>query len=247
MVHGSDLVWLCVKKQSCFLRKNKQAGPLIMSAEPGNLTGENKQKYSALAHSKSVSLHSKKVGKKEKIIITSKSQKADSLMGGKNHHHTHGVSKGAKSLCCPHVVAYAKSLLANDVLRHEICDETFREADTDGSGDLSPDEVVKYIEKCCKEMKIPCPATEKVRELVQKVDKNGDGALQKGEFRTAFKVVLNSCTHKADEAGKAVPGLTMFLKHRPDLATELVAKYHKVKKSFKKKKSLESSRKAPEA
>jgi len=247
MVHGSDLIWQCVKKQSCFLRKNKEAGPLVMSAEPGNLTGENKQKYSALSLKNSVGLHSKKTGKKEKIIITAKAQKVDSLSGGKNHYHSHGVGKGAKSLCCPHVVAYAKSLLTNDVLRHEICDRTFLEADADGSGDLSPDEVVKYIEKTCKEMKIPCPDTQKVRELVAKVDKNGDGSLQKGEFRTAFKVVLNSCTHKADESGKAVPGLSMFLRHRPDLATELVAKYHKVKKSFKKKKSLVSSRKAPKA
>jgi len=133
-----------VQKQSAFLRKNREFGPLIMSAEPGNLTGLNKQKYSALAHDNAVGLHSKKTGKKEKIIVTSKAQKVDSLMGGKNYQHTHGVSKGAKP-------------------------------------------------------------------------------------------------------GKAVPGLTMFLKHRPDLATELVAKYHQVKKSFKKNKILVSSRKTTKA
>jgi len=142
MVHGSDLIWQCVKKQSCFLRKSKESGPVIMSAEPGNLTGANKQKYSSLSHETSIGIHSKITGKKEKIIITAKAQKLDSISGGKNHHHIHGVSKGAK---------------------------------------------------------------------------------------------------------KAVPGLAMFLRQRPDLATELVEKYHKVKKSFKKKTVLARSRRAPKA
>ena len=54
---SDGLVWLCVKDNNSFLRKNKGArtkrnGAITLSAEPGNLASLNTFKYSGLANSK---------------------------------------------------------------------------------------------------------------------------------------------------------------------------------------------------
>ena len=51
------LVWLCVKDNNSFIRKNKCAqtkrnGQITLSAEPGNLTSLSSFKYSGIANSK---------------------------------------------------------------------------------------------------------------------------------------------------------------------------------------------------
>ena len=51
------LVWLCVKDNNSFMRKNKCAqtkrnGQITLSAEPGNLTSLSSFKYSGIANSK---------------------------------------------------------------------------------------------------------------------------------------------------------------------------------------------------
>jgi len=98
-----------------------------------------------------------------------------------------------------HHIAWAKKLLSNDDERHELCDKEFVEADADGTGDLSVDEVVKLVNKICRSMNLILPKKEKVAQLVEACDKSKDGDLQLNEFRTCFKTLLKACLHEAEK------------------------------------------------
>mmetsp|Transcript_106057 Transcript_106057/g.167504 ORF Transcript_106057/g.167504 Transcript_106057/m.167504 type:complete len:141 (+) Transcript_106057:67-489(+) len=71
---SADLIWMCVKKNSSFLRKS--ANMPVMTAEPGNLTGMNSYKFSGLASAQVLDVSSKTAGKKESIILTTRHKKA---------------------------------------------------------------------------------------------------------------------------------------------------------------------------
>eukprot|EP00930_Biecheleria_cincta_P081222 TRINITY_DN69_c0_g1_i11.p1 TRINITY_DN69_c0_g1~~TRINITY_DN69_c0_g1_i11.p1 ORF type:complete len:139 (-),score=34.67 TRINITY_DN69_c0_g1_i11:53-469(-) len=109
----SDLVWMCVKKSSAFLRKNKNCP--VFSAAPGNLASLNKQKYSALSHPKPVGLSVRKSGKKDTIIMTTKSTKDASTISGKNFFAQTGVAKGGKEVKGLGKVALVRPDLAEEV------------------------------------------------------------------------------------------------------------------------------------
>eukprot|EP00440_Ansanella_granifera_P011940 gb/GFBE01012977.1/.p1 GENE.gb/GFBE01012977.1/~~gb/GFBE01012977.1/.p1 ORF type:complete len:139 (+),score=43.87 gb/GFBE01012977.1/:1-417(+) len=94
MSAGPDAIWMCVQKTSAFLRKSKNCP--TMNAEPGNLMGLNKQKYSGLAHPKAVDVHPVINGKKENIIMTAKSQRGSSARSGTRFFANTGMSKGGK-------------------------------------------------------------------------------------------------------------------------------------------------------
>jgi len=98
-----------------------------------------------------------------------------------------------------HHIAWVKKLLSNDDERHELCDKEFAEADADGTGDLSVDEVVKLVNKICRSMDLLLPKKEKVAQLVEACDKSKDGDLQLNEFRTCFKTLLKACLHEAEK------------------------------------------------
>mmetsp|Transcript_15219 Transcript_15219/g.24190 ORF Transcript_15219/g.24190 Transcript_15219/m.24190 type:complete len:142 (-) Transcript_15219:35-460(-) len=70
----ADLIWMCVKKNSSFLRKSPNLP--VMSAEPGNLTGINSYKYSGLAGAQVLNISSETKGKKESIVLTTRHKKA---------------------------------------------------------------------------------------------------------------------------------------------------------------------------
>mmetsp|Transcript_116573 Transcript_116573/g.182189 ORF Transcript_116573/g.182189 Transcript_116573/m.182189 type:complete len:142 (+) Transcript_116573:66-491(+) len=69
----ADLIWMCVKKNSSFLRKS--ANMPVMTAEPGNLTGVNSYKFSGLASAQAFNLSSSIKGKKESIVLTTRHKK----------------------------------------------------------------------------------------------------------------------------------------------------------------------------
>merc|ERR1712048_677245 len=69
-----DLIWMCVKKNSSFLRKS--ANMPVMTAEPGNLTGCNSFKFSGLASAQVLNLSPVEKGKKECIVLTTRHKKA---------------------------------------------------------------------------------------------------------------------------------------------------------------------------
>mmetsp|Transcript_15131 Transcript_15131/g.24093 ORF Transcript_15131/g.24093 Transcript_15131/m.24093 type:complete len:142 (+) Transcript_15131:89-514(+) len=91
---SADLLWQCVKKSSSFIRTSKNAPR--MTAEPGNLCGVNSFKFSGLANTKVLGLESKIVGKKETIIMTTKSKKASRALRPGSLLQQTGIKKGPK-------------------------------------------------------------------------------------------------------------------------------------------------------
>ncbi|CAE7362549.1 RPL28, partial [Symbiodinium microadriaticum] len=89
-----DLLWECVKNSSSFIRKNKNVP--TMTAEPGNLTGLNSFKYSGLAGKMVLGLDSKKVGKKESIVLTTRSKRKGRQQRPGTVLVTTGIKKGSK-------------------------------------------------------------------------------------------------------------------------------------------------------
>merc|ERR1712039_1018598 len=65
----------CVRKNNSFVRKTRIAGAPVMSAEAGNLCGLNSFKFSGLANKQVLGLHSKRTGKKEAIVLTTRNYK----------------------------------------------------------------------------------------------------------------------------------------------------------------------------
>merc|ERR1712228_570219 len=64
-----------IKNNSSFIRKTRIAGAQVMSAEVGNLCGLNSFKFSGIANKKVLGLHSKRTGKKESIVLTTRNYK----------------------------------------------------------------------------------------------------------------------------------------------------------------------------
>ncbi|CAK9089865.1 unnamed protein product [Durusdinium trenchii] len=89
-----DLLWQCVKNQSCFIRKQKNFP--VMTAEPGNLCGLNNFQFSGLASKKVLGLDSKKVGKKESIVLTTRSKRESRQYRPGVVLVTTGIKKGKK-------------------------------------------------------------------------------------------------------------------------------------------------------
>jgi len=93
--------------------------------------------------------------------------------------------------------------LSDAAERKKFCKKEFEAADADGSGSLDVEEVKDVIFSICNGLHIRLPKEEKVMELVSRCDKSHDGALQFGEFATAFKAVLQSCVHEAELEAEA--------------------------------------------
>eukprot|EP00427_Karlodinium_veneficum_P024440 CAMPEP_0169118128 /NCGR_PEP_ID=MMETSP1015-20121227/30830_1 /TAXON_ID=342587 /ORGANISM="Karlodinium micrum, Strain CCMP2283" /LENGTH=141 /DNA_ID=CAMNT_0009180865 /DNA_START=64 /DNA_END=489 /DNA_ORIENTATION=+ len=69
----ADLIWMCVKKNSSFLRKSPNVP--VMTAEPGNLSGFNSYKFSGLASAQVLDVSATTAGKKESIVLTTRHKK----------------------------------------------------------------------------------------------------------------------------------------------------------------------------
>eukprot|EP00442_Polarella_glacialis_P048430 CAMPEP_0115094122 /NCGR_PEP_ID=MMETSP0227-20121206/28093_1 /TAXON_ID=89957 /ORGANISM="Polarella glacialis, Strain CCMP 1383" /LENGTH=171 /DNA_ID=CAMNT_0002486911 /DNA_START=61 /DNA_END=574 /DNA_ORIENTATION=+ len=89
-----DLLWLCVRKSSSFIRKATNAP--VMTAEPGNLCGLNSFRFSGLANKNVVGLDAKITGKKESIILTTKSKKTSRSYRPSGLLLQTGIKKGPK-------------------------------------------------------------------------------------------------------------------------------------------------------
>merc|ERR1712217_98340 len=89
-----DLLWHCVRDKSSFIRKRKNCP--VFNAEPGNLPSLNRFAYSGLASKRVINLYPKKVGKKESIVMITKSQKVGKLSKPSKFLTTSGVEKCPK-------------------------------------------------------------------------------------------------------------------------------------------------------
>ena len=74
--------------------------------------------------------------------------------------------------------------------------KAFTEVDVDGSGAIDHTESVLLVQSIAEKMGLPLPTTEKILQLVKKMDKSGDGDLQLGEFLSFFKAVLLSAVRR---------------------------------------------------
>mmetsp|Transcript_12647 Transcript_12647/g.20959 ORF Transcript_12647/g.20959 Transcript_12647/m.20959 type:complete len:142 (+) Transcript_12647:64-489(+) len=90
----ADLIWMCVKKNSSFLRKS--ANMPVMTAEPGNLTAMNSYKYSGLASAHVLNVSSETKGKKESIVLTTRHKKASRATRPGSMLLETGINKSAK-------------------------------------------------------------------------------------------------------------------------------------------------------
>jgi len=86
----ADLIWMCVKKNSSFIRKSPNCP--VMTAEPGNLMGTNSYKFSGLANTNVLDVSPVLNGKKESIQLST-SQKKDSRL---SRPHSRVVTVGVK-------------------------------------------------------------------------------------------------------------------------------------------------------
>jgi large subunit ribosomal protein L28e len=90
----ADLIWMCVKKNSSFIRKSPNMP--VMTAEPGNLTGLNSYKFSGLASAQVLNVASVKTGSKESIILTTRNKKASRSARPARLYVENGINKQAK-------------------------------------------------------------------------------------------------------------------------------------------------------
>merc|ERR1711957_971333 len=68
-----QLIWQCVRNNSSFIRKS--ANMPVMSAERGNLVGLNSLKFSGLGNKNIFDIHPVIKGKKETVVMTTRTKK----------------------------------------------------------------------------------------------------------------------------------------------------------------------------
>jgi len=92
---------------------------------------------------------------------------------------------------------WAEGMIADKAARREYASSEFRADDADKSGALDREEVTKCMTRICKKFGLALPRHEKVIELLDLCDKNGDGELQESEFQGFFNAVIVSAAKKA--------------------------------------------------
>eukprot|EP00933_Yihiella_yeosuensis_P071439 TRINITY_DN79645_c0_g1_i1.p2 TRINITY_DN79645_c0_g1~~TRINITY_DN79645_c0_g1_i1.p2 ORF type:complete len:150 (+),score=30.61 TRINITY_DN79645_c0_g1_i1:79-528(+) len=116
-----DLIWACVKKNSCFIRKSIKgqapAAAPTLSAEPGNLGGVHSFKFSSLANSEVLGIDVKSTGKKDTIIVTTRSRKGEKLYQPRKFLAETGLPK-----CSKKGVEKLKKTIAGKYNRQDLLD-----------------------------------------------------------------------------------------------------------------------------
>lgn len=100
----------------------------------------------------------------------------------------------ADSLACRHALPARVPPSSSPLFRY--ARKAFTEVDLDGSGAIDHTESVLLVQSIAEKMGLPLPTTEKILQLVKKMDKSGDGDLQLGEFLSFFKAVLLSAVRR---------------------------------------------------
>ncbi len=79
MQASPDLIWLTVRKNSCFLKKSRG---VILTSEPGNLTAQNSFKFSGLANRETAAVDATKKGNVSKAVLKAKKASLAKQMSG---------------------------------------------------------------------------------------------------------------------------------------------------------------------
>jgi len=74
---------------------------------------------------------------------------------------------------------------------------TFVTADHNGDGVMDLEEVVDLIRRISAEMHLQLPPVDRIRKLVRLCDKSGEGNLQRDDFFSCFKAILESAVRHA--------------------------------------------------
>ena len=94
-------------------------------------------------------------------------------------------------------VEWAQTLLENKDRRRKSWGPEFASVDVDASGALSLEEAMALIKTIMDKHALPTPRPQKIAELLAKCDMNGDGELERQEFPSFFKSVLENVLKKA--------------------------------------------------
>ena len=89
-----ERIWECVKNNSAFLCMDKNVP--TMTAEPGNLTGQNTFNFSGIASKNVFGLDAENVGRKESIVLTTRSKRKGRQQRPGSVLVTTGIEKGKK-------------------------------------------------------------------------------------------------------------------------------------------------------
>ena len=78
----------------------------------------------------------------------------------------------------------------------EIVTYVFMKIDTDGSGEIEIDEIEDLMLAFAQKIGGIMPDREEVRKMMNSIDKNGDGLIQKDELKVMVVEIMKSMTEK---------------------------------------------------
>ena len=93
-----------------------------------------------------------------------------------------------------------QQLLKNPKLLAQAAKASFVEVDLDGSGKISPDELMKLLTKNCSAFGISKPTPKQAKEILKQIDADGDGEVDFDEYLEFLKGTLTN--HLARLEGK---------------------------------------------
>jgi hypothetical protein len=96
------------------------------------------------------------------------------------------------------MVEELKKLLNNPKLLSQAAKASFAEIDSDGSGKISPQELMKLLSKNCSSFGVTKPTPKQVKEIMKKVDSDGDGEVDFEEYLEFLKDTLSKHLEKLE-------------------------------------------------
>ena len=97
------------------------------------------------------------------------------------------------------------SLLANEDSFKEVIEAVFASIDEDGSGDLQPSELEKFIKEVCTSMGLKsAPGGDNINQVFKELDKDKSGTIDKEELGAFLKSLFSQQRDElAEQLGKS--------------------------------------------
>ena len=77
-----------------------------------------------------------------------------------------------------------------------LVEQTFSDADKDGSGYIEKEEYALKCQQIAKGLKLPLPTQNEIDNGLKNLDKNNDGKLCEEEFKQLIKLLLKAIVNK---------------------------------------------------
>lgn len=105
--------------------------------------------------------------------------------------YIHSLIPRSKSLLSPYLMnKEVTAILDNEARLTSMSNAAFSEVDSDRSGSIDQSELHRAMSKFSALMKLPQPTEEQVRTVYLQIDRNGDGRIDKAEFRELVRETL---------------------------------------------------------